>query len=343
MSGTAEQSEREWDLPVPDPAWLALHVEDVLDPELPIIDPHFHLWKIGEFNYWLPEYLADTHSGHNVEAAIYMEASTKYRLGGPEELKCIGETEFAYEQIGQSNGFVAGIIAAANLRAPEYLDRVLDAHIEASHGRLCGIRDMAGWDADPTLRDERYELPENILELPQFRQSVRHVGERGLVCNLWLYFHQLERLATVARQAPKTRVVVNHTGGPLGRGVYEGRYHEVFTVWKRGMSALAECPNVYVELGGMGMRWMGFGFHKWTRPPSSQELADAWRPHFATTVELFGANRCMFESNFPVDHEICSYVTLWNAYKRFTAGFSSAERDALFSRTALDLYGIKRP
>lgn len=343
MTEIGKRPEDEWDLPVPNRAWLALHVEDVIEPDLRIIDPHFHLWKIGTFNYWLPEYLADIRSGHNVEAAIYMEASTKYRRDGPEELKCVGETEFAYEQVQESKGIIAGIVAAANLRAPEHLDRVLDAHIEASHGTLCGVRDMAGWDADPTLRDERYDLPENIFELPAFGQSIRRLGDRGIVCDLWLYFHQLERLADVARLAPQTSIVVNHTGGPLGRGVYQGRFDEVFEVWKAGMKALAACSNVYVKLGGLGMRWMGFGFHTRPTPPISQNLADTWHPYMSTAIELFGADRCMFESNFPVDGEICTYVTLWNAFKLLSASCSATERAALFRKTSLDLYRIKVP
>lgn len=337
-------AEKEWDLPVADPVWLAQHREEALEPDLPIIDPHYHLWKIGTFEYWLPDYLADLRSGHNVIGTIYMEASTKYRTDGPEELRCVGETEFAYEQSELTGGLVAsGIVSYANLRAPEYLDRILDAHIEAAHGRLCGIRDMAGWDPDPALRDERYDLPENILDLPEFRASVRRIGERGLVCDLWTYFHQLEKMAEVAQAAPDTSIVINHIGGIIHRGGYGSRRDEVAKIWERGMEVLAKCPNVHVKLGGMGMQWQEPDLTKRPLPPSSEELAERWNPYVSKLISLFGAQRCMFESNFPVDGRVCTYVTLWNAFKRMSAHCTPAERDALFRKTALDLYKIKLP
>jgi predicted TIM-barrel fold metal-dependent hydrolase len=323
---------------------LAQHDEDAIEPDIPIIDPHHHLWVMGAFRYMLPEYLSDIRSGHNVQASIYMEAWTGYRKDGPEELRCIGETEFAYEQCVKSNGLVAaGIVAYANLRAPDYLDRVLDAHVEASHSRLCGVRDIATWDSDRNIRDPRFEIPQNILDLPEFRRSVRRVGERDLVCDLAVYFHQLGKLAEVARDAPNTKIVLNHVGMPLGLGRYEGRYSEVFREWEKGISTLCKCPNVYVKLGGLGMRWMGFGFHMHEKPPSSETLAEAWSPHIQTTIDLFGPARCLFESNFPVDAEICSYVTLWNAYKRISADYSAQERADLFCNTALDVYKLKVP
>lgn len=344
MEAAEAANEDEWDLPTPNPAWLAKHHEDVLEPELPIIDPHHHFWKIGDFAYWLPDYEADIRSGHNIIASIHMECSTKYRTSGPEELRPVGETEFIYEHTGAADGVVAaGIVAYANLRAPEQLDRVLDAHIEASHGRLCGIRDMVEVDPDPELRDARFDLPKNILDLPGLRQSVRRLGERDLVCDLWVYFHQLEKLAEVANTAPGTKIVVNHVGGVLLLKSYRGRREEVIRIWENGMRVLSACPNVYIKIGGMGMRWMGFDFHELPKPPSSQDLAAAWGPFASTVIDLFGANRCLFESNFPVDKEVCTYRTLWNAFKRMSAGYSPAERDALFRRTALDLYKIKLP
>ena len=337
-------ADREWDLPMADPAWLAQHHENALEPDMPILDPHFHLWTIGRFNYWVAEYAADLRAGHNVIATIYMEASTRYRDDGPEELRCVGETEFAYEQCQGSRGLIAsGIVSYANLRAPQQLDRVLDAHLEAAHGRLCGIRDMADWDPDPTLRDERYDLPENILDLPQFRASVRQVGERGLVCDLWTYFHQLEKLAEVANAAPGTNIVVNHVGGIIHRGGYGGRQDEVARIWEQGMRALSQCPNVFVKLGGMGMQWMEPDLPSQPRPPSSEDLAKRWGPYVSKIIALFGPERCMFESNFPVDGRVCTYVTLWNAFKRMSAQFSPIERDLLFRKTALDLYKVKLP
>jgi predicted TIM-barrel fold metal-dependent hydrolase len=97
---------------------------------------------------------------------------------------------------------------------------------------------------------------------------------------------------------------------------------------------------VVAKLGGLGMRLFGFGFHEAPTPPDSEQLARAWRPYVETCIDAFGPARCMFESNFPVDQLSCSYVALWNAFKRISAGMSADERAALFSGTASRVYRL---
>jgi predicted TIM-barrel fold metal-dependent hydrolase len=106
------------------------------------------------------------------------------------------------------------------------------------------------------------------------------------------------------------------------------------------MRELARLPNVHVKLGGLGMRINGFAFESGQVPPSSEQLAAAWRPWIETCIEAFGAQRCMFESNFPVDKGSYDYVTGWNAFKRLTSGCSATERQLLFEGTASRVYRL---
>jgi predicted TIM-barrel fold metal-dependent hydrolase len=147
-------------------------------------------------------------------------------------------------------------------------------------------------------------------------------------------------LLDLAQAFPDTPIVLNHVGGPLGAGPYRGQRDEVFAAWRAGMQALAGCPNVHAKLGGLAQAVNAFDFHEQPLPPSSGELANAWRPYLETCIEAFGARRCMFESNFPVDKAMCSYPVLWNAFKRIAAGASDDERNALFHDTAARFYRI---
>src|SRR5690606_11731468 len=110
-------------------------------------------------------------------------------------------------------------------------------------------------------------------------------------------------LIDLARAFPDQPIVLDHVGGPLGVGPYAGRRDAAFADWRRSIRTLAECPNVHVKLGGLGMKICGFGFEDAARAPSSVDLTDAWRPFIETAIEDFGPHRAMFESNFPVDKE----------------------------------------
>ena len=125
------------------------------------------------------------------------------------------------------------------------------------------------------------------------------------------------------RAFPGTTFILNHVGGILGVGPYNNRREEILTGWRKNISDIAKCPNVYCKLGGLGMTSVGFDFHERDVPPSSEDLAAGWRPYIEHCIEAFGVDRCMFESNFPPDKQSCGYTELWNAFKRITAGASA--------------------
>jgi len=327
--------------------WLALHREDVMEPDLPIVDPHHHLWDFADRRYLFDELKADLDSGHNVVATVFAECSAFLRRDGDPEFRWVGETEVVNGVAAMSASGAygplracAGIVGRADLRLGERVRPVLEAHMAAGGGRFRGVRDNALWDEDPALRSPRLKIEPGLLGQPEFRRGVRELGKLGLSYDCWLYHTQIAELADLARACPDTTVVMDHIGGVLGVGAYAGRRKELFEAWRDGVRELASCPNAVVKLGGMGMTTFGFGFEERDRPPTSQELADAWRPYVEACIEAFGAERCMFESNFPVDKVYCSYPVLWNAFKRLAAGCSASEKAALFHDAAARVYRL---
>ena len=294
------------------PAWLAKLTEDIIDPEQPIIDPHHHLWKARPDAYLLPELMADLRSGHNVRASVFIQCRSAYRTDGPEEMQPVGETEFvaaaAQESEDAAYGGVracAGIVGFADCLLGSRIDAVLEAHIAAGGGRFKGIRHSGTYDAaiEPTAPPG---APPGLYREAAFRAGFARLATLGMTFEAWLYHPQLPDLLDLLRAFPEHKVVLDHFGGPLGVGPYEGQRAEVFAQWRAYMTELATCPNLHVKLGGLAMNVNGFGFHQQVLPPSSGEMASAWRPYVETAVELFGADRCMFESNFPVDKGMCA-------------------------------------
>ncbi len=326
--------------------WLDQVREDIIEPELPIIDPHHHLWHDrASGRYLMAELLADLESGHNVTATVFMQCAWMHRADGPEDFRPVGETEVvnAVAVLSASGAYgkvraCAGIVGFADLRSPQ-LDAVLDAHVAAGSGRFRGIRHIVAWD-DSIVPTSSVVPPPGLLRDPAFLRGVQRLGERGLSFDAWLYHPQLKDLLTVARAAPGTPIVIDHVGGPLGCGLFRGRRDEVFKVWAADMKALAGCPNVHVKLGGLAMPVNGFDYHEDALPPTSARMAAEWTPWIETCIGLFGAARCMFESNFPVDKGMCSYPVLWNAFKRMASGASAAEKAALFHDTAARFYRL---
>ena len=321
--------------------------EEILEPALPIVDSHHHLRDRPGAYYMLPDYLEDIQTGHNVRATVAVETSAFYRATGPVELRPVGETEFlngvaAMAASGRYGPALvcAGIVGYADLKLGNRVKPVLEAHIAAGGGRFRGIRNPATWHTDKDFRHSRVEVPQNLLLDRAFRDGTVCLGKLGLSLDIWIFHTQISELLDLAKAVPETKFMLNHIGGPLGAGQYAGRREEIFKVWKAGMRLLADCPNIYVKLGGMGMPVLGFGFNGRDRRPSSLELADAWRPYFETCIELFGTNRCMFESNFPPDKVSFGYSIFWNACKRFAAHYSAAEKAALFSNTAARAYRL---
>jgi predicted TIM-barrel fold metal-dependent hydrolase len=328
--------------------WLATTREDALDPGQPIIDPHHHLWDQPGWRYLLDELLADLRSGHDVRATVYIQSSrSMLRAEGPQAMRAVGETEFANGVAAMcASGHYgdvrvcAGIVGAADLRLGDAVRPVLEAHLRAGGDRFRGIRHIATWDPDPAMLNPAYQPAEDMLDSPAFRAGFAHLAELGLSYDAWLYFHQIPRLVALARAFPQVPIVLDHCGGVLGIGRYAGKRGEVFAEWSANLKELAGCPNVMIKLGGLGMRLPGFGFEARERAPSSVELAEAWRPWMERCIETFGAARCMFESNFPVDKGSYGYAVGWNAMKRIAAGAGAEEKADLFWRSAARFYRL---
>lgn len=321
--------------------------EEILDPRRVIVDPHHHLWHHAGERYLLDELLADTGSGHRIDATVFVECLAFYRAAGPVEKRPIGEVEFAngIAAMAASGRYgptqvCAAIVGHADLRLGAAAREVLEAQLAAGNGRLRGIRHTAGWDADPRVRPSHSNPPPGLYAQPSFRAGFAELGPLGLSFDAWQYHPQLPDLVALARAFPATTIVVDHCGGPLGIGPYAGRHEAVFSHWRLAIAELALCPNVVVKLGGLGMKIGPSGFHRRDRPPDSMALASAYRPWIETCIEAFGVNRCMFESNFPVDKVSGGYATLWNAFKRIAAAASEQEKRALFADTARRVYRL---
>ena len=270
-----------------------------------------------------------------------------YRAGGPEEMRPVGEVEFAggAAAMSASGGYgeaaiCAGIVGHANLLLGEAARAVLEAEIAAGNGRFRGIRHSSPWDADPDVAGMYALRPKGLLLDPTFRKGFACLAPLDLSFDSWLFHPQIGELADIARAFPDTQIVLDHCGGPIGVGSYANRREEIFKGWKASIQDIAKCPNVAVKLGGLAMRLLGYDFHERPLPPSSEDLAAAWRPYIETCIEAFGPDRAMFESNFPPDKGQCSYQVIFNAFKRLAARYSEAEKTALFSKTATDVYKL---
>ena len=332
------------------PAWLKTRLEEALEPDLPIVDAHHHLWDRAG-GYLLDELLADigepgdTVTGHNVVATVYLQCAYAYRSTGPASMRPVGETEFVADiarqakQRGVKTQVCAGIVGFADLELGDAVDAVLHAHIDAADGRFRGVRHiLARHDAfNASLLGP---APAGLMQRVNFRRGLARLQALGLSFDAWLFHTQLDELVDLAQALPSLPIVLNHVGGPLAVGPYTGKRDEVFLVWREAIKRLATCPNVSIKLGGLGMAIGGFDFHKQALPPSSEQLCAAWAPYMHAGIEAFGAQRCMFESNFPVDKAMCSYGVLWNAYKRIAAGASASEKAWLFSNSASTFYKL---
>jgi predicted TIM-barrel fold metal-dependent hydrolase len=325
--------------------WLDRRKEPILEPDLPIIDPHHHLWDRENWRYLLDDLLADTNSGHNVLATVFVQARAFHKADGPEEMKPIGETEVMNGVAAMTASGVygkiracAGIVGYADLTLGSRVEAVLTAHERAGGGRFRGIRHIVAYDADPQVRNPAFSSPPGIMADAKFREGFKTLARLGYSFDAWMYHPQLDELTALASAFPDARIVLNHCGGPVAINSY--KRDEVLPGWKRSIETLAKRPNVNVKLGGLGMRIGGHGFEKLPDPPSSQMLADAWRPYIETCIAAFGPSRAMFESNFPVDKGSYSYPVFWNACKILAKGASAAEKADLFVGAARRFYKL---
>lgn len=326
-------------------AWLATTAEEALDPTLPIVDAHHHLWTHVDPPYVLEDLLADTGSGHHVVETVFIECGWQWDRQAADpvmipvpEVAAVAELARRSDAAGAAR--IAAIVGHADLRHGADAGRALDALAEAGDGRFVGIRHGTAWDADPAIPDHRTDPGPGLMSSAPWRRGFDELAARGLSFDAWLYHPQIVELAALARAYPEVPMVCDHLGGPLGVKSYAGRRDEVLEATRLALRELAACPNVALKLGGIGMAIMGGGWHRGERPPSSQQLADAWGPFIRGCIETFGVQRCLFESNFPVDKESCSYVVLWNAFKRIVADASADEKAALFAGTARRVYRI---
>lgn len=326
-------------------SWRRQHVEEILAPEQVICDPHHHLWGHAGDVYFAAELAEDIGDGHKVEKTIYVECGSDYRQSGPSELAPVGETEFVVNQDQQlkdivGHSVIQGIIGFADLKLGRGVQAVLDAHKEAAEGRFVGVRHALACDPSPKIEDHNTNPPADLMSNPQFIEGLRTLGQEDLTFDAWLYHPQLDLLAQLAAKVPDTTVVCDHLGAPIGIGPYAGRREEIFDHCRSALSALAQCPNSRLKLGGIGMPLYGNGWHRLPQPPDSKTIAAGWQDHIRWCIDTFGPERVMFESNFPPDGRSCSYRTLWNAFKRIAEPYSAAERQLMFHDTAIAVYRL---
>ena len=341
--------------------------EEIIAPELPIIDPHHHLWDLQPYlaamprtdhpfssivqtspRYLLDELLADTRSGHNIVGTVFVQCGAFYRANGPQHLKPVGEVEFVNGIAAQSASGTygplqacAGIVGHADLTRGDDAAAVMEAEIAAGNGRFRGIRHMGANDPDPLVLGPLASAPAGLYGNAGFRQGFTHLGRLGLSFDAWVLEPQIGDVTDLARAFPDTAIVLDHVGTPLGLGRYTGRQGERFGVWRNAIRDLASCPNVMVKLGGLAMPFCAFpGLGPGARPTSAV-LADLWRPYIETCIEAFGPNRAMFESNYPVDKWGVDYAVLWNSFKRLAAGASADEKRDLFAGSAARFYRLE--
>jgi predicted TIM-barrel fold metal-dependent hydrolase len=348
-----------------------LSPEPVIEPDLPIVDPHHHLWlqdpaKLKALEgvddqggailrvfgthprYLLDDFLADVTAGHNVRATVFLETHAMYRADGPQELKSVGEVEFANGMAAMvASGLFgdvricAGIVGCIDLRLGDGVQKILAAHRRAGGDRYRGVR-PPGVCYEPSLNlfsAASGAIPHVLLDAA-FRTGAKHVAAEGLSLDVFAVEPQLPEVLDLARALPDLQIVLDHTGTPLGIGPFAGTLGERYPIWRDNIRLLAQCPNVVVKLGGLGMPCTGISPNPDPTPASSETLADAWRPYIEACIEAFGADRCMFESNYPVEGATASYPVIWNVFKRAVSGASRSEKLALFHDTAARIYRL---
>ncbi len=326
--------------------WLAQVQEDIIDPGRPICDPHHHLWDHETNPYLLPELLADVGAGHNVTSTVFVECASMYRADGSDAFKPVGETEFvngvaAMTASGQYGVFRAceGIVSFADLTLGKAVGPVLEEHMRLSD-RFRGIRHASAFDPDEGIRNSHTHPTPGMLASDAFREGFSELASRGLTFDAWMYHHQIPELTELAKAFPQVTIIFDHFGGPLGIGPYAGKQDEIFDRWCIDAAALAACTNVHPKLGGILMPVKCFGRHKPQTPATSDEIVHATGRYHRKAIELFGPERCMFESNFPVDKRSCSYAVLWNAFKKIAADYSEVDCDQLFEGSARRAYRL---
>ena len=321
--------------------WLALTQEDILAPEQPIFDAHHHLWDRPESRYRADDFQLDVMQGHNVRASLFVQCRTGYRTDGPDELKPVGEVKTVLDWCKAYPTHPIGLVVFADLQLGAQVQPVLDAMLEAGGQKVRGVRNTTAYHVNPAISSNPLPAPDGLLRSEAFKEGAKAVSARGLPLDIWAYQTQLSEVCALARALPELTIVLDHCGGPLGLAPYDGSRSDALHDWQVALAQVAELPNTRIKIGGFGLAVMGFNYADQARPPSSTQLAIDWAPYFDTCLELFGTDRAMFESNFPVDKGQFGYRALWNTFKRLSEGFGHDSRNDLFWRTAAHCYGIE--
>jgi predicted TIM-barrel fold metal-dependent hydrolase len=326
------------------PDWLGKHTEAPIDVTIPLVDAHLHLWDMPGNRYLLEDYQADVvGSGHQVVTSVYVQSGVVSRLTGPEELRSVGETEFAARMAAEYRAGRGGVSIGAIISTIDYslgkgFERVMAAHEEAAGGLLRGFRGLTHWHADPEIH--KVHTQPDILSSDAAMQAIASVSRRGLMLDVWPYHTQLPEVMSIAKAFPDLTIVVNHLGTPLACGRYAGNRQAVFDEWRTMMKRIAHYPRVFIKISGIGMRFHDLKFNHRETPPDSETIALSLEPFYSACIESFGYERCMFGSNFPVDKTSFSYGVLWNAFKRLCANASAHEKQQILAGTAARAYRL---
>jgi len=324
--------------------WLSQVKEDIIEPDIPIIDPHHHLWDDRGSTYLLEDLQADTGSGHNVVKTVYMECGWAYKKDGPNHLRVVGETEAVVDQANKSKetggAVISAIVSRADLRLGDEVIEVLEAHEEASQGLFRGIRHAGARAEHPEVLAIPGGAPEGLFQDSGFLKGMKVLGKNGYTYDTWHYHYQNIEFAEMVTKVPDTQIVLDHFGTPLGVGPYADKREEIFDQWKKDIKEVSKSENVFMKIGGMAMPDNGFGWNTRDKPATSDEFVEAQRPYYLHAIDCFGPERCMMESNFPVDRMSLSYHVLYNGLKKIVADFSDDEKDQMFYRTAESVYTV---
>ena len=325
--------------------WLARTQEPAIDPHRRIVDAHHHLWDRGGSTYLAAELLADVTSTHNVTQTVFVECKADYDTSRPEHLWPVGETEFVARQAEATERAggpaVAAIVGHADMMLGAGVEEVLSAHVAAGGGRFRGVRHATSWHESDDIRAGHSRPSPEMMRTPAFIAGVERLADMELRFDAWLFHTQLDELTELAAAVPHASIIVNHLGGPLGIGPYANRRDAVREHWRPAIARVARNTNVVMKLGGIGMEmYYGMGWSDQPQPPGSEEVADYWRDDVQFCIDTFGPDRCLFESNFPVDRQTLPYPVLWNAFQIIASRYSEAEQDRLFAGTAIEVYGL---
>ena len=325
--------------------WINSGQEPPVDSEQRIIDPHHHLWERGGSRYRAEELSEDTSRGHTVTDTVFVECLANYRKEAQKELRSIGETEFVVDESVRSKELkgcnISGIVAFLDLSLGDKVGDLIEAHQELAGQMLKGIRHATAWSSDADIPISHSKPSEGLMTDKTFIDGVRSLGTRNLSFDAWMYFDQLHELHGLAKEAPNTRIIINHLGAPLNLGKWKKKQDNVQAIWKSELQKLAKLENVYLKIGGIGMEnYFGTNWVSRTHPPSSDEVVTVWNERILWCIETFGTEKCMFESNYPVDRQTLPYSVIWNTFQKIVQTFTASEKDDLFWVTARSVYGV---